>query len=157
MKKMMIVMAVLTIALNHLNAQGKSAEAKTKNTSSSNYTTVSSTKPGKDKNSGLTNEQLATKQVDGMIKRFAFPSDLKVKLYPIFLERLQVVRKAKSADVKDTKAISAANAKFRTQLQQVLSADQFATVKKAWEEKKEKLKKAKTKGKKFEEGDELED
>jgi hypothetical protein len=39
----------------------------------------------------------------------------------------------------------------------VLSADQFATVKKAWEEKKEKLKKAKGKGKKIEDGDELED
>jgi hypothetical protein len=138
MKNIFFVIACTLVTITFANAQGKSTVAK-------------------DKNAGLTNEQLATKRVDGFIKKFAFPSDLKEKLYPIFLDRIQVVRKAKSAEVKESKAISAANAKFKTQLQQVLSADQFATVKKAWEEKKEKLKKAKGKGKKIEDGDELED
>jgi hypothetical protein len=155
MKKMILVVALSVIVISFTNAQGKSESAKGKNPKAQVGTAAGNHEKAKGKNAGLNNEELATKQATGFVKKFALTAEMNEKLYPIFLERITTVRKAKSTETVDKKAVSAANKKFKASLKKVLTPEQFSMVKKYLDEKKAKDKVEKRNGQKVEDVDGL--
>lgn len=140
MKKVMFMLVALLIAATSVNAQGKGKAAG----------------KGKAKNANASVEELAHKRADKMVAKFGFPQELKEKIYTLKFERITAIRAAKATQPVDKSAVKSANEKYKAGLQSVLTADQFAQVKKAWEAAKAKKKDSKNAAKANEE-DELED
>ncbi len=111
----------------------------------------------KQKNATLSNEELAKKCTDKMIQKFAFPQDLSANIYPVNLEHISSVRKAKATSPPDKAALNAAHQKHRAGIQSALTPEQFAKVKKAWDEAKAEKKAEKGKATDDSDGSELED
>jgi hypothetical protein len=140
MKKVLFMIVALLISATAVNAQGKGKGAG----------------KGKAKNAALSVEDLAHKRADKMVAKFAFPQELKEKIYTLKFDRITAIRAAKATQPVDKSAVKLANEKYKAGLQSVLTAEQFGQVKKAWEAAKAKKKDSKNAAKANEE-DELED
>lgn len=126
MKKLMMIIATTAMLAGTANAQANAA------------------KPKQEKNQSKSPADLAKIRTNKMIERFAFPQDLFDKIYPLKLERITLVRKAKETSPPNKELMKQANKKYVDGLKSVLSAEQFAKVKAAWDEAKAKRKEAKT-------------
>lgn len=113
---------------------------------------------GKGEMQNLSPEEHAKKRTEGMIKRFGFPQDLYAKIYPIQLERMVAVKKARATEPADKAAMKTANLNYKAGLKKTLTATQYQQVEQAWAEAKAKRQQNKgDKGPKGAPHDELED
>ena len=88
-------------------------------------------------------EELAKKRTEGFVKRFELPKDLEPKIYTVMLERVSSIRKAKAVNPPNTKAIKAANKKFKSGLKGALSPEQYKKVMDSYSKSMAKIKKEK--------------
>jgi hypothetical protein len=125
MKKLIMIIAATAIFTGTVNAQAQKE------------------KPRQENNQSKTPADLAKNRTNKMIERFAFPKDLFEKIYPLKLERITLVKKAKETSPPNKELMKQANKKYVDGLKSVLTLEQFAKVKAAWEEAKAKRKEGK--------------
>ncbi len=143
MKRIMMMVVALLVSATAVNAQAQKATMKAKNADS------------KVERAEMTVEDMAKKRTDGMIKRFGFPQSLYAKIYPLQLNRINEMHKARATEPMDKTAMRVASETYKTSLQKVLTPAQFQQVKQAWAEARAKHKEGK--GEKARTHEEVED